>query len=420
MPIADTTRAVVLAAAVWLVAFQPAAAQPGSAGPAGLPFYVPPDPLPGSQHGDVIWTRAAEPDIALPSAGRNLLLLYRSEGLDGGPIAVSGTLAVPPGSPPAGGWPMITWTHGTTGIAPACAPSLDRPGGSEHPYLGPIRTWLDAYVKKGYAVAFSDFQGLGVASGTTKGIHPFLQGEIEARGAVDIMRAARQVEPGIGTRYLAIGHSQGGQADLFTAFHGPAYAPELTLLGNVAFAPGSDVGGRITEMTTATEPSVALVYVIYFLQSVASNHPGIDLARILTPAAMANLTQTRLECATTTLTRGYWATAVPKDQFLPGADLSAVLSLAAANDPGVLRISGPTLVLQGGKDVTVLPRTTDAVARNLCRNGTPVDYRVYPDADHESVVQQGTSAAAAWVDARLTGAAAASNCDALPVAAAGR
>lgn len=349
----------------------------------------------------------------MPSAARNLLVLYRSLTLDGSPVAVSGTLSIPQGTPPPGGWPLITWTHGTTGLSPACAPSLDTPDSTEHYYLGPSRSRLDQFVKQGYAVVFSDFQGLGVQGGS---IHPFLQGEAEARGALDIMRAARQIDPAIGARYVVMGHSEGGQADLFTARFGPSYVPELTLLGNVAFAPASDMSDRIQGLTTASEPSGALVYAIYFLQSAVSNHPGIDLGRILTPQALAHLALTRQECVSPALTQGYWATAIPKDQFLPGADLSAILELAAVNDPGTLRIEAPTMIMQGGADVTVPPRTTDAVVRKLCAKGNDVVYRIFPRAEHESVVEVGNDEAASWVRARFTGAPATSNCATLPSA----
>jgi len=391
-------------------AFGTAAAQV-PLGPAGMEFYAPPSPLPPAEHGAPIRMREAAPEVALPSAARNLLVLYQSQTVAGAPVAVSGTISIPRGTPPEGGWPLITWTHGTTGLVPPCAPSLDTPGSTEHYYLGPSRTRLDAFVRQGYAVAFSDFQGLGVTGGD---IHPFLQGEAEANGALDILRAARRIDPTIGPRYLVMGHSEGGQAALFTAGFGPAYVPELSLLGTVAFAPASAMGDRIQALTTMAEPSGALVYAMYFLQSVASNHPGIELARILSPQALAHLPQTRQECVSPTLVRGYWATAVPRDQFLPGADLSAVLRLAAANDPGVLRITAPSFILQGSADVTVPPRTTDLVARKLCANGNDLLYRILAGADHESVVQLGNDDATAWVQARFAGRPATGNCSALP------
>lgn len=95
----------------------------GSPGPAGLAFYVPPSPLAAGPVGEVIWSRPVTGAAALPGAAANLLVLYHSSTLAGRDTAVSGTIAIPPGQPPAEGWPVLSWTHGTTGVADICAPS---------------------------------------------------------------------------------------------------------------------------------------------------------------------------------------------------------------------------------------------------------------------------------------------------------
>ena len=92
------------------------------------------------------------------------------------------------------------------------SPSRDTATGPEHDYVQTIQALLDGFVKNGYAVVASDYAGLGIS-----GFHPFLQGVPTGRNALDILRAARALEPNIGTRYAAMGHSQGGQVDLFTA-----------------------------------------------------------------------------------------------------------------------------------------------------------------------------------------------------------
>jgi hypothetical protein len=56
------------------------------------------------------------------------------------------------------------------------------------------------------------YQGLG-----TPGKHPYLIGEAEGRSVLDIVSAARQLDPKIGLRFLISGHSQGGQSALFAA-----------------------------------------------------------------------------------------------------------------------------------------------------------------------------------------------------------
>jgi pimeloyl-ACP methyl ester carboxylesterase len=375
-------------------------------------FYRPPSPLTPAEHGAVIRSRALTGSAALPSAARNLLVLYHSRSVDGRDIAVSGTIAIPAGEPPAGGWPLTSWAHGTTGIGPACAPSRDTPTGPEHVFLGMKQKLMDDYVRRGYVVVATDYEGLG-----GPGLHPFLQGTSAGRGVIDIMRAARAMDHAIGARYVVIGHSQGGHADLFAASIGPDYAPELKLLGNVAMAPASHIAATVQGMAAAAKPSYALGYAMYVLQSFASNHPGIDLKKILTPAALAHLPQTRRDCITRTVSQGYWATSIPKQQFLPRADLAPVLKVAAANEPDGLRIAAPTLVVQGTADDTVLPAWTDAVVRSLCERGNGLHYSVYPAATHETIVTQASEQVRNFVDARFAGGAAPGNCGDLPAAA---
>lgn len=375
-------------------------------------FYVPPVRLAVRDHGTVIRSRPLANSAALPSAARNLLVMYHSTSEEGKDVAVTGTIAIPAGDPPAGGWPVTTWTHGTTGIAPLCAPSLDTANGPEHQFLGMHEVVMDDYVKRGYVVVATDYEGLG-----PPGIHPFLQGASEAHGALDIIRAAREIDPRIGSRYVAIGHSQGGQADLFTAALGPAYVPELKLLGNIALAPASHIAATLQAMMETSTPSYALGYAMYVLESFASNHPEIKLKKILTQEALNHLPETLHACITSTVSKGYWATGIPKQQFLPGADLAAVFRIAAENEPAVLKIKTPTLVAQGTADDTVMPAWTDDVVGALCRAGTPLEYVVQAGATHETVLTSSTARMSSWVDARFAGKAAGDNCSALPSAA---
>lgn len=381
------------------------------AGPMGDAFYTPPSPLPKGSRGSVIWTRPLEGTMALPGAASNTLVLYRSVGGKGESVAVSGTVAIPQGAPPRGGWPVITWTHGTTGLAPACAPSRDTDNGPEHDYIATIRTLLDGFVKQGYVVVASDYAGLG-----TPGDHPFLQGIPTGRNALDMLRAAKAIEPGIGKRYAVMGHSQGGQVDLFAAAQGPRYASEFRLVGNVAFAPGSHIAGRLDAVMTSPKNELALPYVLYTLGSYARTNKNIDLKRILTPQALSHMPDLFEGCMSHALSTGYWSTAIAKDQFVTKPDVRVFLKMASRNEPGLLRIFAPTLLVQGTADVTVLPGDTDDVARQLCIRGNDVEYRPIMGADHNGSMQKGGAGALAWIDARFKGAKAVTNCRALPKA----
>ncbi len=75
----------------------------------------------------------------------------------------------PRGKPPKHGWPVVSWAHGTTGIADACAPSRDPKG----PYTFYAAKQFGAWLKAGYAVANTDYEGLG-----TPGVHPVPGGSL--------------------------------------------------------------------------------------------------------------------------------------------------------------------------------------------------------------------------------------------------
>ena len=117
-----------------LLAALPAAADAATVrkGPSGTAFYKPPSPLPGKGHGGLIWARKLTGTAALKGGAGNRLVLYRSTGVTGKAVAVSGTVSIPEGKAPKGGWPVITWGHGTTGIADACAPSRDSASNPAH------------------------------------------------------------------------------------------------------------------------------------------------------------------------------------------------------------------------------------------------------------------------------------------------
>ncbi len=146
-----------------------------------------------------------EPMFGAPDGAAAYRVLYRSTSPDGAPIAVSGVIIVPNGPAPEGGRPIVAWAHPTTGIVPRCAPSLAM-------FIFQQIAGSRPMVERGYAIAATDYPGLG-----TPGPHPYLVGDSEARAVIDSVRAARQL-PGIGNadRYAVWGHSQGGQAALFT------------------------------------------------------------------------------------------------------------------------------------------------------------------------------------------------------------
>ena len=200
----------------------------------GDDFYDPLDPLPRREPGDIIWIEPLN-----LSVGVGWRILYHSRSLDQRDIAVSGIVLAPSGEPPSGGWPVVAWAHGATGIEDPCAPSRSGTSG------GVSDGFLEEIMREGYVVVATDYEGLG-----TPGPHPWLVGESEARSVLDIVRAARQLEEtGASGEFVVWGHSQGGQAALFTGEIAQDWAPELELKGVIAAAPTFELAKNIEYFT---------------------------------------------------------------------------------------------------------------------------------------------------------------------------
>ena len=118
--------ATVASAPARTVATPAAAATNCSPAPAGNAFYVPPNPLPPGQHGDIIWCRP----VASPTPGANAWqILYLSTTVSGARTAVSGTVLVP-AAPYPGTRPVTAYASGTQGWGDQCAPSTEMASGT--------------------------------------------------------------------------------------------------------------------------------------------------------------------------------------------------------------------------------------------------------------------------------------------------
>src|SRR3954469_15281825 len=141
------------------------------------------------KHGQLLQSHKITGEPALTSAGKNSFVKYRSVGVDGKATNVTGVVSLPKGKAPKNGWPVITYDHGSTGIADQCAPSRDATDNPAHAYNSYVYPLLNRWLKAGYAVVRTDYQGLG-----TPGIHEYLVGIAEGRSTLDIARAAHKLD----------------------------------------------------------------------------------------------------------------------------------------------------------------------------------------------------------------------------------
>jgi acetyl esterase/lipase len=367
-----------IAAAVLLTSL--AAAAPAAAavprGPAGDAFYEPPASLPGKTHGDPIRARALSAAPALLTRARaQRLILYRSSSVSGKAIAVSGTLHIPRGRAPRGGWPVLAWGHGTKGIADGCAPSKGYGAFQSETRL------LSRWLARGYVVARTDYEGLG-----TPGVHPFLVGRSQGRGLLDSVRAARKLYPGrIGRRVVIAGESQGGQAALWAAADAKAWTPELRVLATLAFAPISQVRqqGQIFP-TLESAPKSIIGFAAMIIRGAEAAKPGLDIASILTDRTRSVYPFVDEDCHSRLTQDDRFGLIRPNEFFRDGADLAPLLGELESHDAGNLRIPYPTHIAQGTADGTVLKPFTDELVKELRGNGVRVAYPVYEGVGHGS------------------------------------
>ncbi|HUO74720.1 MAG TPA: lipase family protein [Solirubrobacteraceae bacterium] len=366
-----------------------AAAAAWRVGPAGLAFYSPPKWLLAGSHGSVIWARTVRSPLS--AAGRAYLVLYRSRSVDGNPIEVSGMVEIPKGRAPRRGWPVVSWAHGTIGIADVCAPSRS-PSAAINAYAFPeFNSWL----RRGYALARTDYEGLG-----TPGVHPYLVGRSEGRSVIDVVRAARALNPGVGRRWIVAGHSQGGQAALFAAALGPSWAPELSLRGVAAFAPVSHLGTLFRALGVFTAPSPLSGNVAMIIAGAGAVDPAVRPAQLFSPQAAPLIPQIERDCVAALDGPGEFGAIAPAQVVRSGADLEPLERVVDAENPA-LRIRVPVLILQGLSDTSVPPAFTAQLIPELRALGDAATYLTYPGVDHISLVAKGAATTTQFFAAHL-------------------
>jgi len=367
-------------------------------GPSGDAFYAPPSPLPGKKHGDLIWARTLTGAAVAPGASKTKVVLYRSQGVDGKADVVSGIVSVPKGKAPKKGWPVITYAHGTTGIADQCAPSRDVAGTPVHLYNAYILPLVSRWLKAGYAVVRTDYEGLG-----TPGVHPYLIGNSEGRATLDIARAARELDPRLSKTTIISGHSQGGHAALFAAALAPRWTPELKLRGTVAFAPASHLDDQIPLTSILTTPGGGLSGLIADIgRGIVTANPSFDLGAVLSDQANALYPQTETQCLPELSAPTSFGGLAPKAIFKDGADLAPLAKLLDVQDPSHLKIKTPLLIDQGSADGTVIPVFTDQLTAELAKNGAKsLTYKKYPGVDHAGIVTAAAKDATTWIAKHL-------------------
>ncbi len=352
-------------------------------------------PLPAVP-GALVAASELDASLWLPGTGEAYRYAYTTPDQQGRMALSTAAVLTPRGTPPPGGWSVIAFAHGTVGLGDDCTPSALT-------WHDDIAAYLDGWLRSGYALVITDYQGLG-----TPGLHSYLNGRVEAASVVHAVASAHELDIDLAPQWLVMGHSQGGQAALFTGNQVSALDPgsKMDFRGTVAIAPGV----KVEVLALAMDPFVAvplpqglMSYAVMLATAVRDTSPEVPLNDHLTELGRALIDSAETVCGSQ-----LWYDVEgmrPGDLFttpwrdIPGF-MEAVRSMAEVPVRGY---GHPVLLVQGGLDIDVPAPVVLVFAAELDAAGEPVDLEVYAEADHRDILEHSLPEVRGFVEQVLSG-----------------
>jgi pimeloyl-ACP methyl ester carboxylesterase len=337
------------------------------------------------------------------AAAASYRVVYRSTyGPDGSATDVSGTVFVPLGEPPQGGWPVVSIGHGTTGVRADCGPS-------GYPDLLGNTTYVTALLDAGYLVTMSDYQGLGESDGQR--LHPYLEPATAAYNVIDAVRAARNTLDGqVSNRWAALGPSQGGHAVWAAAEWADEYAPDLEFVGAVSLAPAADLSPIADTQPPWQLHPLQLGLLPYVLEGMRTVRPDTNIDDYVRGTFAAGF-DALADCTAEGL--------VDKIGIIIGTDPGDVGPVTAEATDEIRdwlqtvslpqrQPDGPMLVIYGSEDAIIRAAWTEQAVREACEMGAVIESEERAGANHFNL--GATAEAVEWINARFAGEPAPDNC----------
>ena len=342
---------------------------------------------PARPDGTVLRVQPLDPALWVPGTAHGYRLTYVSRDGFGRQAETTGEVLLPAGQAPPGGWPVISWAHGTSGLADACAPSRVGPAEKARDF-----SYLATWMQQGYAIVGTDYAGLG-----TPGLPAYLNGASEAHNIVDMVTAARAFANGrlpasmhLARKYVIIGQSQGGGAAIYTARYATALGgPRLDYRGAVGTGTPANVEKVLLPLGPKSPP-VALTpgitsYIAYIFASLRRFHPELGIDGILTGEGRRYLAMAEKECVD------------PFEAELDGVNVGDWFTEPVAllpnfaqtlSDYMAMPTSGfdePFFMANGLTDTDVPFAIVAPYVAQLEANGEPVEFHTYPN-DHNGTM----------------------------------
>jgi len=368
-------------------------------------FYQAPAQLP-AQNGAIIKAEPA-PFHLDPLNLRGTLItsqriMYKTTNRTGTPVGVTGTVITPKTAwSGPGKRPLISFAVGTQGLADQCAPSRLLAFAAEYEEV-----FVGTLLSRGYAVAITDYEGLGTA-----GIHTYMDRVSQGRAVLDMARAAISL-PGTGLSAQSPigvdGYSQGGGAAAAAAELAPSYAPELQIKGVSAGAVPAD----LTAVGTSLDGGLYAEFMLFALDGLFSSY-GVDPASFLNAAGQAKAAEVSGHCV--------WN--LPQNSYVKMANLSSsgqsftqlaqqapISTMLADQFIGRARPGAPVLITHSVADDVIPYRVGKGLAQRWCTAGTTVNFVPTPVPTHVGGAAPHFAATLAFFEARFRGLPATNNC----------
>ncbi|MFM8746643.1 MAG: lipase family protein [Aestuariivirga sp.] len=344
----------------------------------------------------------------------------------------TGIVIAPKGAVPAGGRPIVSWAHGTTGTAQNCGPSqaLEPAQELNQYFMVGGTSWTDFgvpavthFIENGYVVVASDYQGLGGG-----GKHQYAIGNSNGRDAINAVRAAGSMGlAGAGKKAIIYGWSQGGGAVLAAASQkdyinatGTAY-DGVSFVGFVALAPDDSnalISAGVENGATAEQLLQQLgkqfsdnvfnfAHYSMFMWAMTGAFPELKLTDIFTDDGAAVLdeiyTKKCMHAGSDTINFNYGETYKSFIKLQPdnaAAWVNAMIEGSVKREPPV----APVIIYYGTRD-TVMPPVMGAIyQKQMCGMGANVTrVQLAGEQNHFTTPSTAQPLYMPWVDDRFAG-----------------
>ncbi|RMI31429.1 lipase family protein [Nocardia stercoris] len=363
------------------------------------PFYSTPGNIGDYEPGDVIDSRPMPAVVSLPGIAATLVK-FRSNDSHGNPIAATTTVLTPPNH--TAGAPLISYQAFINSLGAQCAISHSIYNGDPANGVRELPTF-NVWLQRGFTVALPDHLGPDLAYGAAR-----LGGQITLDGIRAVQRLPQLGLAGSPT--VMAGYSGGGMTTAWAAAMQPTYAPELHLAG-------AAIGGAPENMEEmlrgiGTGPNEALGLAMAAAVGLDREYPDrMHLASVLNPNGRSAMSEMANACMGQLIALGAWHS-IPEYTSSSLIDDQDVIGVLRDNSLDFYDGIPSTPIFEWHSPFDpLLP--IDAIQRTngrWCAAGNPVLSLQLPIPEHLVTFAAGFPEAMGWIESRLNGTPAPSNC----------